>query len=571
LLAIVIMTFLSVLVFSFTYKDLEDVFLSPSSYFFTSTPEYCSLAMPYTFDEDACFALTPGFWKNRICKGNPQSLSDETVDQYLTIIRQNSQFFSNLNSRNKACTYLKRDYPQFNRARKFFLANMFNFASGGLKLSTPVNSEYSSASTFAGVIQESDNILVNYPDDNSELERIGNLNEDICQDDATDCLHEFIPEDGLGPGGCQTPCKDFDDFKNMMNKLKKLEHTFMLIPFSLESMEKDKPIFTFYDDHFVLNDFILTLGFFSWDSTTSGTLSDYQDIFNNNEITHECVGDNCTTDIRILTDCNFYLNRTIWHFWYWFEYRDGPDDPLKRVVYSAMKIIFYSFLEDGELSKDITVHPLDQKDFKINFNINISEFISTAFSTQPYALYNGLYEGTIGLDDAVRTLYILIIGAEDYPSVPEEETVTQSTPQPSPAPSSSGSPPSSSGSSLPGSSSSGSSSGGGGGAGASSTETPMKFTATRAKSIRSKTISGTITPSDITSASDSTTSSESGSGPLHNILGSSKSEIEPVTFSFGQKLNFALFFSILIVSFYLAKEYLPLDNLVYEIRKKLFK
>jgi len=488
---------LSLASFAFTQNELEQVFLAPGHYSFTSTDSRCSFDMVYGEETGQCFFVSPGFWKNRICTGNSQSMSDEQVEEYLAVIRANSQFFSDLTSRYKACTYLKKNNPQIDRAKKFFLANMFNFASGGLQLSTPINSEYSSAQTFAEVIAESDDMLIDHNKDDKELDRIGNLNDDICSGDATDCLHEFNPGgSGCIDGLCTTPCSDFGDFKNIINKIKKIEHTVMLIPLSLESMDSNKPLFMFYDNRFVLNNFTLTLGFFSWDSTTSGTLSDYQNIFNDNEIVHGCDGCNCTTTIKILTDCNYYMNRTIFHFWYYFESKDGPDDPLKRIVYLALKPVWFSFLDDGMMTKSIKLYPLGQDTLSVDFTLDMDDtFLDIMASATPYSLPYGSFTSTLGIDDAFRTIYMLITdeGSQEFISA---QQITANT----------------------------------------------------------------------------GIAQNSGYNTNKVVLNPYLSKIEePVNFNFENKLNFALLFSIMVVGFYLAKEFFPLNNIHRKIKNKLFK
>jgi len=136
-----------------------------------------------------CFALTPGFWKNRVCSGNPQSFTNEVVNQYLSKIRAASQYFSSLTSRQDACNILSTNNPGLERAKKFFLANLFNFASGGLNLTTPVSSPYTAAKTIGGVFQDMDYVLTKKI--KNDYGRIGDLGDQIASGDATRCGHEW--------------------------------------------------------------------------------------------------------------------------------------------------------------------------------------------------------------------------------------------------------------------------------------------------------------------------------------------------------------------------------------------
>ena len=136
-----------------------------------------------------CFAVTPGFWKNRICDGRPHTVPDSQLNTFLATIRANSQFFLGLNTREDACTILSTNNPLRERAEKFFLANMFSFAAGGLNLTIAVDSKFGNATTFGEVIDFSDNVLLN--NIKKDYQKVGSLNEDIAAFDATQCIHEF--------------------------------------------------------------------------------------------------------------------------------------------------------------------------------------------------------------------------------------------------------------------------------------------------------------------------------------------------------------------------------------------
>lgn len=154
-----------------------------------------------------CVVLTPGYWKTHICcdqkKNNKKCLGEDLFNQYLATIRDYSQYFASLNSRSEVCQILSKNSPLKDRAKKFFLANMFNFASGGIALNTPVSSPYSIATNFQGVIQDSDYILLN--NITEDYQRIGDLNEDIAEGDATDCYHE-LPDNDWNTDDTQTIC-----------------------------------------------------------------------------------------------------------------------------------------------------------------------------------------------------------------------------------------------------------------------------------------------------------------------------------------------------------------------------
>jgi cysteine-rich repeat protein len=116
-------------------------------------------------------------------------MSDEVVDNYLEIIRSTSTYFSDLEYREEACTILRTNNPTKQRAEKFFLANLFNFASGGLSEDIEVDSPYTTATDIEGALEDMDYVLVN--EIASDYTRIGDLGDDIASGTATDCSHEW--------------------------------------------------------------------------------------------------------------------------------------------------------------------------------------------------------------------------------------------------------------------------------------------------------------------------------------------------------------------------------------------
>jgi len=132
-------------------NDIEDVWKDVEKVDMIVNNDHCQLKA-YFREGSSCVTLSPGFWKSRVCADGPQSLSDQTVTELLATIRSTSTYYSNLDSRSDACSILSSNNWKLNRAKKMFLTNLFNYAMGYIKLSEPVNSQYSSATDLQGYV-----------------------------------------------------------------------------------------------------------------------------------------------------------------------------------------------------------------------------------------------------------------------------------------------------------------------------------------------------------------------------------------------------------------------------------
>ncbi|MBD3249188.1 hypothetical protein GF336_04025 [Candidatus Woesearchaeota archaeon] len=486
---------------SFTKQDMQDAFEEIIDIDIIIDDDYGAVELSYPCGEipEECVVLSPGYWKTHVCcdpcdadndngcSGSGLGIScggshcdkncipDDDLDEYLQIIRENSDYFSGLYSRSQACSILRRNHPQKARAEKFFLANMFNLASGGISLSTPVESIYSGASDFQDVIDESDAVLINHI--NGDYQRIGNLNEDIIEGDATSCLHELPEEDngcsGSGIGiSCDDECEDedeeytvpvescpgFEEGVAVVNEINKISFSKFLITFSAESVDPDIPLVEVFNDHYVVNNdmkitikapFLLKKELYTIGSTD---LQTYISVLNDNSITHEyhiieiCddegysgsgIGISChddddddeddddedDEDEECMTECicktkittngpiRCIVDRVVFHLW---KFLNTGGNPLFKNIIGPF---FEYFISNGNFGDDVTFTEINGNEVTKYWEMGIEEsFVESMFLQDKWNIpVPGEYDGYILDGDPVEKDLDVIVMPVKHP------------------------------------------------------------------------------------------------------------------------------------------------------------
>jgi len=161
-----------------------------------------------------CIVYDSDYWFNRMCPLSPKALPGPATASLLQKVRDLSAYFNsiNLTDRNDAAQLLRNAHGDTNldKLQRFYLTNLLNVAVGALPLDTVVDSVHSSATTFAGVITDVDNVLLNYSGNNVEVTRALELVIDITLRDATICL-KINEESWCDEGDIDAPGQPCDD------------------------------------------------------------------------------------------------------------------------------------------------------------------------------------------------------------------------------------------------------------------------------------------------------------------------------------------------------------------------